>query len=110
MSSGASTLANRQEAERYLEDVASRIRDTGGRVRTLVLAGLPEAELIDLLATEPIGLIVLSTHGRTGAARLMFGSVARHLIYHATKPLIVLPPRYLATVGAPLSPHETTAR
>jgi nucleotide-binding universal stress UspA family protein len=107
--SGDSTLANRQEAERYLEDAATRARDAGLRARTLVLAGPPEAELTALLATEPIGLVVLSTHGRTGAARLLLGSVARHLIYHATMPLIVLPPRYLATRGAPLVAQEAVA-
>src|SRR5262249_45748351 len=100
--SGDSLLAYRQESERYLEEVAARVRSAGARARTLLLAGPPESELTALLSSEPIGLVVLCTHGRTGAARLLFGSVARHLIYHATTPLIVLPPRYLATLGAQL--------
>jgi nucleotide-binding universal stress UspA family protein len=62
--------------------------------------------LTALLARETIGLVVLCTHGRTGAARLLLGSVARHLIYHANTPLIVLPPRYLATRVAPLVAQE----
>jgi len=103
-------IAYRQESERYLEEIAARVRSAGLRVRTLVLAGPPEAELIALLATEPIGLVILSTHGRTGAARLLLGSVARHLIYHATTPLIVLPPRYLAMRGAPMDAQEAPAR
>jgi nucleotide-binding universal stress UspA family protein len=107
--SGGSASANRQEAERYLEDAAAHVRDAGLRARTLVLAGPPEAELTALLASEPIGLVVLSTHGRTGAARLLLGSVARHLIYHATTPLIVLPPRYLATRGAPVDAQKVSA-
>jgi nucleotide-binding universal stress UspA family protein len=108
--SGNSALAYRQEAKRYLEGAATRIRDAGLRARTLVLAGPPEAELTALLASEPIGLIVLCTHGRIGAARLLLGSVARHLIYHATTPLIVLPPRYLATRGAPVDAQTMSAR
>jgi nucleotide-binding universal stress UspA family protein len=103
-------VADRQEAERYLEVVATRVRDAGLRARPLVVAGPPEAELMALLAREPIGLVVMSTHGRTGAARMLLGSVARHLIYHATMPLIVLPPRYLATHGAPLVAQEAPAR
>ncbi len=103
-------VTDQQEAERYLEAVATRVRDAGLRARPLILAGPPEAELMALLAREPIGLVVMSTHGRTGAARLLLGSVARHLIYHATMPLIVLPPRYLATRGAPLDAQETPAR
>jgi nucleotide-binding universal stress UspA family protein len=107
--SGNSALASRQEAERYAEEVAARVRSEGLRVRTLVVSGPPEAELTALLASEPIGLVILCTHGRTGAARLLLGSVARHLIYHATTPLIVLPPRYLATRGAPLVAQEMAA-
>src|SRR5262249_48766352 len=99
-------LSYRQEAESYLEDTAARIRDAGLRARTLVLAGPPEAELTALLASEPIGLVVLCTHGRTGAARLLLWGGGRQLIYHATVPLIVLPPRYLATHGAPLVAQE----
>jgi nucleotide-binding universal stress UspA family protein len=109
IASGDSASASRQQAESYLKDVAARVRDTGLRARTLVLAGPPEAELPALLAREPIGLVILCTHGRSGAARLLLGSVARHLIYHATTPLIVLPPRYLATRGAPLVAQEMVA-
>jgi nucleotide-binding universal stress UspA family protein len=108
--SGDSALAHRQEAECYLEDIATRVRDAGLRARTLLLAGPAEAELTALLASEPIGLVILCTHGRTGAARLLLGSVARHLIYHATTPLIVLPPRYLAMRGAPVDAQTMSAR
>jgi nucleotide-binding universal stress UspA family protein len=107
--SGNGALAYQQETERYLEATAARVRDAGLRARTLVLAGPPEAELVALLATEPVGLVILSTHGRTGAARLLLGSVARHLIYHASTPLIVLPPHYLAMRGAPVEAQNMSA-
>jgi nucleotide-binding universal stress UspA family protein len=99
----------RQESETYLEEIAAYVRSAGLRVRTKVLAGPPEAELTALYEAERIGLTVLCTHGRTGAARLLIGSVARHLIYHATAPLIVLPPRYLALLSAPTLAQQTTA-
>jgi len=102
-------MSYRREAQEYLGETASRVRNAGLRAQTLVVAGPPEAELMALLATEPIGLVVVSTHGRAGAARLLLGSVARHLIYHATTPLIVLPPRYLAMRGASLA-TEASAR
>jgi nucleotide-binding universal stress UspA family protein len=105
-----SAVASQREAERYLEEVATRVRDAGLRARTLVLAGPPASALTALLGAEPIGLVILCTQGRTGAARLLFGSVARHLIYHATTPLIALPPRYVATLGAALPPQAAPAR
>jgi nucleotide-binding universal stress UspA family protein len=104
------TMSYRREAEEYVKEVASRVRNDGLRARTLVISGPPETELVALCARKSIGVVILSTHGRTGAARLLLGSVARHLIYHATTPLIVLPPRYLAMRGAPLTPQQATAR
>lgn len=98
------------EAVRYLEIVAARVEEAGLRAQTVTLMGPPELDLTALLARAHVGLVVMSTHGRTGAARMLLGSVARHLIYHATTPLIVLPPRYLATFGAPLERQQTLVR
>src|SRR5262249_20562733 len=50
-------ISYRREAEEYLEEVASTVRNAGLRAQTLVVAGPPEAELMALLATEPIGLV-----------------------------------------------------
>ncbi len=101
--------AHRQEVEDYLASVAAHVKAAGLRARTMALAGAPGAELTALLAPEHVGLVVFCTHGRTGAARLMLGSVARHLIHHATTPLLVLPPRYVASLGAATITQETTA-
>jgi nucleotide-binding universal stress UspA family protein len=38
-------------------------------------------------------LIVLGTHSRTGLDRLLMGSVAEHVVRHATIPVIVVPLR-----------------
>ena len=44
-------IAYRQEAESYLKEIATHVRDAGLRARTLVVAGPPEAELMALLAS-----------------------------------------------------------
>jgi nucleotide-binding universal stress UspA family protein len=45
-----------------------------------------------------VDLIVMGTHGRSGIARLTFGSVTEHVIQAASCPVLVVPP------GAPLLP------
>jgi nucleotide-binding universal stress UspA family protein len=92
------------EAVRYLETVVARVEEAGLRVQTVTLMGPPELDLTALLARAHVGLVVISTHGSTGAARMLLGSVARHLIYHAATPLIVLPPRPLVCAGSLLDP------
>jgi nucleotide-binding universal stress UspA family protein len=102
--------STQQEAVRYLETAAAQVKEAGLRVRRVMLMGPPALDLTALIAKAHVGLVVMSTHGRTGAARMLLGSVARHLIYHATTPLIVLPPRYLAHIGAALEREQTSAR
>ena len=40
------------------------------------------------------GLIVMSTHGRRGMTRLLYGSVAEAVVRAATVPVLLVPERY----------------
>jgi nucleotide-binding universal stress UspA family protein len=53
----------------------------------------PAQALVDLAAsrTEPTGLLVLATHGRTGWDRLRLGSVTAATVRDATVPVLVVP-------------------
>jgi nucleotide-binding universal stress UspA family protein len=73
------------DAERGLE-AALRDAVTFGakRVSAKLLNGLPWAKIVDLLASDPaFDLAVLGTHGRTGLAQVMLGSMAEKVIRHA---------------------------
>lgn len=53
--------------------------------------GSPWSTICDDAKKNSIDLIVLSTHGRTGAKRLLLGSVAENVVRHSTCPVFVLP-------------------
>jgi nucleotide-binding universal stress UspA family protein len=40
--------------------------------------------------THDVDLIAMTTHGRTGFTRMMFGSVAQHLMSHVDIPIMIL--------------------
>ncbi len=52
--------------------------------------GIPHAEIVRVAAEEGVDLIVMPTHGRTGAMHLLIGSVTEKVIRHATCPILVL--------------------
>ena len=58
-----------------------------------VLHGEP-AEAIIAYAGDRAELIALATHGRTGARRVVLGSVAMQVVHHATCPVLVTPPAH----------------
>lgn len=87
----AETIAHWQvEAESYLAEVASRLRTTGLVVGTRVIAGEPGKVICESAANENIHLIVMSTHGRSGLGRWVYGSTANKVLHTVTCPLILV--------------------
>ena len=82
--------AERQEATAYLQGLESRLRRKGLAVES----ESRQADADDLIvqrATElGADLIALTTHGRGGLGRLVFGSVADAVLRHATCPVLLV--------------------
>jgi universal stress protein A len=55
-----------------------------------VLTGNPAREIVRLAEQEAVDLIVLGTHGRTGLARVLMGSVAEQVVRNAKSPVLVV--------------------
>jgi nucleotide-binding universal stress UspA family protein len=82
-----------QEARSYLETArAHLLPDTEGVV-TAVWSGPAAAAIIKAAETYAADMIVMTTHGRTGRAHDMFGSVADAVMRGAPMPVLVLRPR-----------------
>jgi nucleotide-binding universal stress UspA family protein len=79
----------------YLESLADRIAEASGHdVHGVMLDGTVE-EAIDLHARGEVpGLILMSTHGRTGLSRAWLGSVADSLVRHAPWPMLLVRPSH----------------
>jgi nucleotide-binding universal stress UspA family protein len=87
------------EAEAYLASVRL---PAGVPCRTRVLTGAAPEMIISAATEEAVNLIVMSTHGRAGITRLLYGSVAEAVLRGATVPVLLVPSR----VFARLSPEE----
>jgi nucleotide-binding universal stress UspA family protein len=53
--------------------------------------GRPEEEIINIAKEWRADLIVMGTHGRSGISKMLTGSVAEHVIRHATVPVLIAP-------------------
>jgi nucleotide-binding universal stress UspA family protein len=80
-------------AKKYVEGVAKRIAKRGVSVETSVGVGQPAETILDAAKRSYADLIALSTHGRSGPARWILGSVADAVIRHADRPCLVIPAR-----------------
>jgi nucleotide-binding universal stress UspA family protein len=90
-SSVEDAYAHRQTAaERYLEGVQEDLKAAGLACTYLVEEGHPAEVILNVAGTEDCDVIVMSTHGRSGLARWVYGSVADKVLHHATCPLLLI--------------------
>lgn len=75
----------------YLQQIAFQLKNSGINTQTMINTG-PVAEAIFSAVSSGSGLIVMSTHGRSGLKRLVAGSVASKVIQMSNKPVLLLRP------------------
>ena len=77
-------------SEVYLAQVAKEMAARGLRVETMVLEGAPTETILAAAREQNVDLIAMTTHGRTGPSRLLFGSVAEGVLREAQVPVMLL--------------------
>jgi nucleotide-binding universal stress UspA family protein len=84
----------RTEARTYLERVEAELKANGFKATSEVSEGLVADAILDCAERTHADLIIMSTHGRSGVARWLLGSVAEKIVRGAQVPvLIVRPPQ-----------------
>lgn len=86
-------IAPIQEARAYLESAKSHLMPDTEGVVTAVWSGTAAAAIVTAAQAYGADMIVMTTHGRTGRERDMFGSVADAVLRGAPMPVLVLRPR-----------------
>ena len=84
----------RSERETLLVKVVRTAREAGVTAEFLVWEGDPGSSIAAAAEAEQADLVVVGTRGRSGAERMLLGSVSDHVVRHAECPvLVVRPPR-----------------
>ena len=79
-------------AERELPDVMRCEELHGLKVEEVIGHGDAAAEIVRVADEQDVDLIVISSHGRTGLGRIIFGSTAEAVVRHARCPVLVVKP------------------
>ena len=79
-------------AERELPDVMNCDELRGLKVEEVIGHGDAAAEIVRVADERGVDLIVISSHGRTGLGRIIFGSTAEAVVRHARCPVLVVKP------------------
>jgi nucleotide-binding universal stress UspA family protein len=82
-----------EEAEAYLSGI--KLPLVGLSLHTRVPIGAPPEMIIAAATESGADLIVMSTHGRAGLLRLLYGSVTEAVLRGSPVPVLVVPNRVL---------------
>ncbi|WP_439394502.1 universal stress protein [Bradyrhizobium sp. PMVTL-01] len=82
----------KEQAASVLEGVANAARTAGASCETIQTeSGQPHQAIIAAATDKGCNLIVMSSHGRSGLAALIIGSVTNKVLTHAKTPVLVCP-------------------
>jgi len=84
--------ACKADAEEYLAAMEERLKEKGLKVRTVLLEGDSANEILDYAANNPVDLIAMGSHGRSGISRWAYGSVASKVLRGIATPILVVTP------------------
>ena len=74
----------------YLNHVARRLQSKGVETEVDVLLGRPASQIADYAQEHSVDLVAMSTHGRGGLARWLYGSVANELRNSLQQPFLLI--------------------
>jgi nucleotide-binding universal stress UspA family protein len=81
----------RAECEAYLQTICAQWQATGVPQATRVAAGAAPEIIVQVAEQCDAELIVMSTHGRSGLNRFLYGSVAEAVLRGTKLPLLLIP-------------------
>ncbi len=82
----------KREDEQYLAKIEMRLKSAGLKAHLELLMGKPADAVIDYVSKNPVNLIVMSTHGRSGLSRWVYGSVAEKVLHGISTPIFLVRP------------------
>ena len=85
-----SFAAKMENAQIYLNAVKQRLVEKGIDAHTRAVSGSIVEAICQTAEIEKADLIALASHGRTGAARVFYGSVAAGVLHRVDRPLLII--------------------
>lgn len=87
----------RDAESKRLAALTEEVRREGVTVHPLFKEGTPFLEILKTAEALPANLMVLGTHGRTGLAHALLGSVAERVVREASCPVLTVRPKAMVS-------------
>ncbi len=92
LAGGRPVISRVEGAELRLKVIAGERLAGVGNVECVVRRGDPASEIVRLAEHHKVGVILMATHGRTGLAHILLGSVAEKVVRSSHVPVLTVRP------------------
>jgi nucleotide-binding universal stress UspA family protein len=82
--------AKLERAQAYLNELQEKLREKRIDAETRVVGSTIVDAICEAAELEKADLIAMASHGRTGAARVFYGSVAAGVLHRVDRPLLII--------------------
>jgi universal stress protein A len=82
--------AQRTEATASLDRLVRAAKEAGLTAQTAIRVGVDYHEILEYARAQAVDLIVMGTHGRTGLAHVLLGSVAEKVVRRSPCPVLTI--------------------
>jgi len=79
-----------KSTENYLKTLAETFEDDALKVKTEVIRGIPQKEILAYVDRNKIDLIVLTARGQSGITRWLIGSIANKILKGTKIPVLII--------------------
>ena len=86
-------VRRKKTSKEYLDRIEEQLKAKNINVKTVVVEGKANDEIINYANSNPYTMIVIASHGRSGPSRLVYGSVAANLLNGVTCPIFMVKPK-----------------
>ena len=79
-----------EKSKSYISTIEKELSTAGFKVSTLMRVGSVAEVILSVAEELQVDVIAMSTHGRTGAARWLLGSVAERVVHNSNVPVLLI--------------------
>lgn len=79
-----------KNAEKLLEEAKETASGLGADIQTAHVTGQPSRSIVEYVEEHDIDQVIIGSHGRTGASRILLGSVAEQVSRRSPVPVTIV--------------------
>ena len=86
----SAVLEQEERSKKYIDQIEADLKSAGFRTSTILRVGSVADVILGVAEELQVDCIAMSTHGRTGPARWLLGSIAERVVHNSKVPVLLI--------------------